>query len=107
MFLIKVTACNAAHASLGEPQQSYQRIMASRGLRHFGLVTQRLICLSLFSTLALLGLGWETRTPYSLALIFTVLPLEAAILSLFWELGERLGGTCTAYGVVSPITALR
>ncbi|KAK7476305.1 hypothetical protein BaRGS_00032423 [Batillaria attramentaria] len=103
----KVTACNAAHSSLGEPAQSYQRIMAARGLRHFGLVTQRLICLSLTSTLALLALGWETRTPYSLALLFTVLPLEAATLSLFWELGEKLGGTCTAYAVISPLTSLR
>lgn len=81
--------------------------MAARGLRHFGLVTQRLICLSLTSTLVLLALGWETRTPYSLTLIFTVLPLEAATLSLFWELGERLGGTCTAYAMISPVTALR
>ncbi|XP_076469499.1 transmembrane protein 168-like [Babylonia areolata] len=105
----KVTQCNAAHASLGpgEPPHSYPRIMAARGLRHFGLVTRRLICLSLTATLALLALGWETRTPYSLTLMFTVLPLEAATLSLFWELGDRLGGTCTAYAMISPVTALR
>ncbi|KAL8563500.1 hypothetical protein ACOMHN_066167 [Nucella lapillus] len=103
----KVTQCNSAHASLGEPSHTYPRIMAARGLRHFGLVTQRLICLSLTSTLALLALGWETRTPYSLTLMFTVLPLEVATLSLFWELGDRLGGTCTAYALISPVTSLR
>ena len=105
--MLQVTQCNSAHVSLGETSHSYPRIMAARGLRHFGLVTQRLICLSLTSTLALLALGWETRTPYSLTLIFTVLPLEAATLSLFWELGERLGGTCTAYAMISPVTTLR
>ncbi|KAK7102271.1 transmembrane protein 168-like [Littorina saxatilis] len=103
----KVSQCNSAHSSLGEPSHSYPRIMAARGLRHFGLVTQRLICLSLTSTLALLALGWETRTPYSLTLIFTILPLEAATLSLFWELGDSLGGTCTAYAMISPVTNLR
>lgn len=103
----KVTQCNAAHASLGETAHSYPRIMAARGLRHFGLVTQRLICLSLTSTLVLLALGWETRSPLSLTLMFTVLPLEVATLSLFWELGDQLGGTCTAYAMISPVTALR
>lgn len=81
--------------------------MAARGLRHFGLVTQRLICLSLSSTLVLLALGWETRTSYSLALTFTVIPLEAAVLSLFWDLGDQLGGTCTSYGLISPVSSLR
>jgi hypothetical protein len=39
--------------------------------------------------------------------MFTVLPLEIATLSLFWEMGERLGGTCTAYAMISPVTSLR
>ena len=51
MFIVclQVTQCNSAHVSLGETSHSYPRIMAARGLRHFGLVTQRLICLSLTS----------------------------------------------------------
>ncbi|XP_059166708.1 transmembrane protein 168-like [Physella acuta] len=99
----KVTECNAS----AENGSSFKRIMAAKGLRYFGLVSQRIIFLSLITNVLVFVIGFETRTPYTLALVFLVLPLECAIVSLFWELGDNLGGTCTGYAVISPVTALR
>ncbi|CAL1541875.1 unnamed protein product, partial [Lymnaea stagnalis] len=99
----KITECNAS----ADERRSFNRIMAAKGLRYFGLVSQRIIFLSLVTTLIVFAVGFETRTPYTLALVFLVLPLESAIVSLFWELGDNLGGTCIGYAVISPVTTLR
>ncbi|GFN93438.1 transmembrane protein 168 [Plakobranchus ocellatus] len=102
-FMGKITECNAS----ANEELSFNRIMAAKGLRHFGLVTQRIMLFSLLLTLGVFILGFETRTSYSLALTFLVLPIEAATLSLFWELGDNIGGTCTGYAVIAPVTSLR
>ena len=47
-----------------------------------------------------------TPTP-SMALTFVVVPLEAALVSLFWALGDSLGGTCSGYAIIAPVTQLR
>ncbi|XP_012944586.1 transmembrane protein 168-A [Aplysia californica] len=99
----KVTECNAS----ADERRSFNRIMAAKGLRYFGLVSQRIIFVSLVTTILVFAVGFETRTPYSLAMTFIVVPLEAAVVSLFWELGDNLGGTCTGYAVIAPVTALR
>ncbi|XP_013089967.2 transmembrane protein 168-A-like isoform X1 [Biomphalaria glabrata] len=99
----KITECNAT----SDERRSFNRIMSAKGLRHFGLVSQRIICVSLATTLIVFCVGFETLTPYTIALVFLVLPIEAAILSLFWELGDNLGGTCTGYAIIIPVTSLR
>ncbi|XP_071082473.1 transmembrane protein 168-like [Haliotis cracherodii] len=103
----KITECNLTYISLADEQQSYNRIMASKGIRHFGLISHRLICLSLTTTIILTGIGWETRTGYSLSLAWILLPIEAMSLSLFYELGDFLGGTCTGFGLIAPVTNIR
>lgn len=85
----------------------YKSWFCFAGLRYFGLVSQRIIFLSLITTIIVLVIGFETRTPYTLAVAFLVLPVEAALVSLFWELGDNLGGTCTGYAIVAPVTALK
>ncbi|XP_050412930.2 transmembrane protein 168 [Patella vulgata] len=103
----KITECNLTYQSLSDELQSYIRIMAAKGVRHFSLISQRLICLSVLTTVILLGIGWETRNGYSLSLVFMVLPIECMTLSLVWSLGESLGGTCTGYAIIAPINKLR
>ncbi|KAH9496368.1 hypothetical protein Btru_010740 [Bulinus truncatus] len=99
----KITECNLTC----DDSRSFSRIMAAKGLRYFGLVSQRIILISLITTVVVFVVGFETLTPYTIALEFLVLPIEAAILSLFWELGDNLGGTCTGYAIISPVSSLR
>uniref|UniRef100_A0A0B6YSN7 Transmembrane protein 168 n=1 Tax=Arion vulgaris TaxID=1028688 RepID=A0A0B6YSN7_9EUPU len=99
----KITECNAS----ADERRSFNRIMSAKGLRYFGLVSQRIIFLSLVTTIVVFAVGYETRTPYTLAMVFLVLPVEAAVVSLFWELGDNLGGTCTGYAVIAPVTSLK
>ncbi|CAG5136275.1 unnamed protein product [Candidula unifasciata] len=99
----KITECNAN----SDERRSFNRIMAAKGLRYFGLVSQRIIFISFVTTVIIFLVGFETRTPYMLALVFLVLPVEAAIVSLFWEMGDKLGGTCIGYAVIAPVTSLK
>lgn len=103
----KVTECNVTYNSLSDTHRSMTRIMASKGVRYFGLVSQRLIVLTLLTTILLLGVGWETRTNNSLSLVVMILPIEAMTISLFWELGDNLGGTCIGYALIAPHTGNR
>lgn len=78
--------------------------MASKGVRHFSLIAQRLMSVTFISTVILTVIGWITKTATSLSLFFMIVPLEVAIMSLLWELGRVLGGTCAGYALVAPIT---
>ncbi|XP_076080744.1 transmembrane protein 168-like [Mytilus galloprovincialis] len=105
-LMSKITECNLTYNSLTDERKNMSRIMASKGVRHFSLISQRLICITLLTTVLLGGLGWETGkdTPYSLGMILLVLPIECMTLSLFWYLGDNLGGTATGYAVIAPVT---
>ncbi|XP_077567267.1 transmembrane protein 168-A-like [Stigmatopora nigra] len=74
------------------------KIMASKGMRHFCLVSERLMRFTLVSTIALAMLSWQTSN----SIFLLVLALESIFHGLFHELGGTLGGTCVAYGVVVP-----
>ncbi|KAK3101000.1 hypothetical protein FSP39_000115 [Pinctada imbricata] len=106
-FMSKITKCNLTFSSLSDERKNMNRIMSSDGVRHFSLISQRLICFTFLTTVVLLGLGWETRTLTSISLIMTILPLEAMTLSLFWEMGDFLGGTATGYAIIAPVTGQR
>lgn len=105
-LMSKITECNLTYNSLTDERKNMSRIMASKGVRHFSLISQRLICITLLTTVLLGGLGWETGKdkPYSLGMILLVLPIECMTLSLFWYLGDNLGGTATGYAVIAPVT---
>lgn len=103
----KITECNLTYNCLSEDNRSMNRILASKGIRHFSLISRRIIFLTLIATILLMGVGWETKTNYSIGLVMTILPIEAVTLSLFWELGDNLGGTCTGYALIAPHTCQR
>lgn len=103
----KISECTTTYNSLSEGKRSMERIMASRGVRHFSLVSKRLVLVALVSTLILAAVGWETKSPLSLAMLSIVLPLEVAMLNLLWELGSVLGGTCIGYALVAPVTPFK
>ncbi|XP_061178952.1 transmembrane protein 168-like [Saccostrea echinata] len=106
-LMSKISDCNLTFASLPDENKNMNQIMASKGVRHFSLISQRLVCITLVTTVVLMGIGWTTRTAYSLSLISILLPIECATLSLFWELGASLGGTVTGYAIIAPNTGHR
>ncbi|XP_021339582.1 transmembrane protein 168-A-like, partial [Mizuhopecten yessoensis] len=57
-LMSKVTECNNVYKSMSDERRSLNRIMSSKGVRHFSLVSVRLICVTMVTTLVLLGLGW-------------------------------------------------
>jgi hypothetical protein len=103
----KITDCNLTFASLPDENKNMNQIMAAKGVRHFSLISQRLVCITLVTTVVLLGVGWTTRTAYSLSFISILLPIECMTLTLFWELGAFLGGTVTGYAIITPNTGQR
>ena len=98
----KITDCNMTYNSLMEESRNMTNIMASKGVRHFSLIAQRLTLVTLLTTIILHTIGWTTMTGVSLSLLFIVVPIEAAFMSLLWQMGRILGGTCTGYGLVAP-----
>ncbi|TRY54839.1 hypothetical protein DNTS_001803 [Danionella cerebrum] len=79
-----------------------ERVMASKGMRHFCLISKHLVLFTLVSTGILGVLGWQPTNSLFIALFLLVLPLESLAQGLFYELGNSLGGTCIGYAVVIP-----
>lgn len=103
-LMSRITECNLTYHSLTDERKNMGRIMASKGVRHFSLISQRLICITMLTTFILGALGWETGKSYSLGMLLLILPIECLTLSLFWYLGDNLGGTATGYAVIAPVT---
>ncbi|XP_077425510.1 transmembrane protein 168-like [Vanacampus margaritifer] len=78
------------------------KIMASKGMRHFCLISERLLRFTLGSTVALAALCWQASNSIFLSTFLLVLSLESVFHGLFHELGSSLGGTCVGYAVVVP-----
>ena len=98
----KIAECNLTYRSMEETSRNMNRIMAAKGVRHFSLISQRLVFVTLVTTILLAGIGWQTKTALSVSLWMIVLPIEICLISLLWEMGASLGGTCVGYGVVAP-----
>lgn len=106
-LMSKITDCNQTLSSISDDRKSMNRIMASKGIRHFSLISQRLMCLTLLTTCMLFGIGWETKNGYSIGMILMIVPIECMTLSLFLELANNLGGTCIGYALIAPHTGQR
>lgn len=103
----KISQCNESLKTSIECNRSLNQVLASRGVRHFSLISQRLLAITLLSTIVLHLLTWTRKTSLSLGLFCTVLPIECATLSLLHELGSALGGTCIGYALVAPALTVR
>lgn len=103
----KLTECVDIFHDLPINVRSLRRIMASRGLRCFGLIAQRVACISLFTTNFVAVVAWETKSALSVGTWFIVLPLEICLLSLFSNFGTVLGGMCIGYAIVIPTLPVR
>ena len=98
----KISDCYSTFLSLSEENRNMRRIMAAKGVRHFSLISQRLVCVSLLTTIVMGAIGWRTKSALSLSFLFTVIPIETAVLSMLWHMGSSLGGTIIGYALVAP-----
>ncbi|KAM7378132.1 hypothetical protein PAMA_013160 [Pampus argenteus] len=101
-FHTKLSDCQKAWQAQRSSSRSLDRVMASRGIRHFCLISERLVFFSLLSTVILGAVSWQPSNGLFLSALLVVLPLESLAHGLFHELGSCLGGTCAGYALVIP-----
>ncbi|XP_020514232.2 transmembrane protein 168-A [Labrus bergylta] len=101
-FHTKLTECQKAWRAQRSGSRSLNQVMASRGIRHFCLISERLVFFSMLSTVVLGAVSWQPSNGLFLSALLVVLPLESLTHGLFHELGGCLGGTCVGYALVIP-----
>uniref|UniRef100_A0AAQ4S667 Transmembrane protein 168a n=1 Tax=Gasterosteus aculeatus aculeatus TaxID=481459 RepID=A0AAQ4S667_GASAC len=101
-FHTKLSECQKAWQAQRSRSRSLNQVMASRGIRHFCLISERLVFFTLLSTVILGAVSWQSSNGLFLCALLVVLPLESLTHGLFHELGSCLGGTCVGYALVIP-----
>lgn len=101
-FHSKLSECQRLCWSQGSEVSGLDKVMASKGMRHFCLISERLVFFTLVSTVAVGALCWQAKNSLFVSTFLLILPLESLFHGLFHELGNTLGGTCVGYAVVIP-----
>ncbi|XP_060932803.1 transmembrane protein 168 [Limanda limanda] len=101
-FHTKLSECQRVGLYQGSGVSGVDKIMASKGMRHFCLISERLALFTLVTTVAVAALCWQASSSLFISLVLLVLPLESLFHGLFHELGTSLGGTCVGYALVIP-----
>ncbi|NXI46600.1 TM168 protein, partial [Galbula dea] len=101
-FHTKLNDCHKVYYTHRAENNSLDRVMASKGMRHFCLISQQLVFFSLVATAVLGAVSWQPTNGIFMSAFLIVLPLESMAHGLFHELGNCLGGTCVGYAVVIP-----
>ncbi|XP_044534975.1 transmembrane protein 168 [Gracilinanus agilis] len=106
-FHTKLNDCHKVYYTHRADNNSLDRVMASKGMRHFCLISEQLVFFSLLATAILGAVSWQSTNGIFLSMFLIVLPLESMAHGLFHELGNCLGGTCVGYAVVIPTNFCR
>ncbi|CAL8318502.1 unnamed protein product, partial [Lota lota] len=104
-FHAKLSQCQKTLRALRSDSRGLERVMASRGIRNFCLISERLVLFCVVSTAILGAVCWQPTNGLFLSALLVVVPLESLAHGLFHDLGSCLGGTCVGYALVIP-TAL-
>ena len=100
-FLIKLEECSQ---SLKEEfdTNTMLDVLASRGVRHFCLISKSIILITIATTV-LLGIpSWQVTDAWFISSFLIVMPVESMVYSVLSSLGKCLGGTAIGYAVVIP-----
>ena len=102
-FVGKLEECSNVLNSRGEFSDNVMsEIMASKGIRHFCLVSQIVMLYTLVSTILLIASAWQETNPVFIGMLLIVLPIELLICDILTKLGKSVGGTAIGYAVVAP-----
>lgn len=81
---------------------SFIKLMASKGIRYFGLITWPILVCSTLLTCFIALLHYDTCTRYSIILFLLTIHFECLILALVKQLTSIVGGSCVGYALVAP-----
>ncbi|XP_026880352.2 transmembrane protein 168 [Electrophorus electricus] len=101
-FHSKLSDCQRVCLAQRAEHGTLDKVMTSKGMRHFCLISKHLVLFSLVSTAILGVLSWQPSNSLFISVFLLVLPLESLAYGLFYELGNCLGGTSVGYAVVIP-----
>ncbi|XP_069484010.1 transmembrane protein 168 [Ambystoma mexicanum] len=101
-FHTKLNDCHKVYSTHNVENNSLDRVMASKGMRHFCVISARLVFFSLLATAIFGAVSWQHDRGIFMSVFLIVLPLESMAHGLFHELGNCLGGTCVGYAIVIP-----
>ena len=102
-FVGKLEECSSVLQARGEfSDNSMSEVMASKGLRHFCLVSQIVTLYTLLSTLLIIASGWQETNPIFIGILLAILPVELLVYDILAKLGKSVGGTAIGYAVVAP-----
>ena len=102
-FVGKLEECSTVLNTRGEFSDNVMsEIMASKGIRHFCLVSQIVTLYTLVSTVLITTSAWQETNPVFIGMLFIVLPVELLVCDILTKLGKSVGGTAIGYAVVAP-----
>ncbi|KAL2093273.1 hypothetical protein ACEWY4_010585 [Coilia grayii] len=101
-FHSKLSDCQRVLSGQRSDVNGLERVMTSKGMRHFCLISQRLAFFCVVSTIILGAFSWQWSNMLYISVFLLVCSLESLAHGLFHELGSYLGGTAVGYAVVVP-----
>lgn len=78
------------------------KLLASKGIRYFGLITWPILVCSTLLTCFISLLHYDTCTSYSIISFLVTIHFECLILALVRQLTSIVGGSCVGYALVAP-----
>lgn len=102
-FVSKIEECALVLRVQGEiSDNNISEIMASKGIRHFCLVSQIVSFYTILSTCLLAASAWQDNNPMFIGFFLIVLPTESIMFDIISKLGKMVGGTATGYALIAP-----
>ena len=100
-FLIKLEECSQSLKE-GFDTNTMLDVLASRGVRHFCLISKSIILVTIATTVLLAIPSWQVTNAWFISSFLIVMPVESMVYSVLSSLGKCLGGTAIGYAVVTP-----
>lgn len=102
-FVIKLEECAIIFKSRGDITDStIAEVLASKGVRHFCLVSQIVTMYTLVSLCLLAVVTWPKNDWWFISSVFVLLPVECVMYDILTKLGKCVGGTAIGYAIVAP-----